>query len=771
MAKMLEKTISRIMNGARTPEGKVIAILLVVCLSLMTWNVGALSYAVNGEAAKAAEEKAAQVSEEKKQQALISAQENPPVESAKQTKDEAEQDQRLAEEKEEKAQKKKEAEKKRKAQEKAAESEATPSEPEVAESAEDNLLNQNAEQAAPASEESSNEQAAQGDAAEDNEAGSADQSSQAEVVQQADDSGQRDSAEGGPEGEAEAETEQTPSQQEETDENPSESESPLIVTTGEDDGSDEGEPMPACKFSARANGVAVKVSAPAGAFPKGTTMMVDSVAAAQVVDVVEDVIDGSAVAIKAISIGFIDAEGKRVDPKADVNVTLKAADIAAAAGNDERSTALVGVSADGGASLVDYGTKEKSPNAVFFEGRPASSYAIVVFERDKAEEPSEIEGDGDQEAANHLTYQYFLTDAQGNTFEYRVDGKSAKQTVKEGDVLVEPQTPSLGDYEEFSGWYVRGTSDAVQFGKVETIERNATIDVVGEINTVFYATLMNGRAGADAEWPVLTNVKATAEKGAAEAVAAVGVHSATSVNDDERFLGWTEDPAATDVQFPAGENLTLSDDTTLYPVFGKAYWLYFDENDGGAGGGARYTAPEYVGFDESPTRPADPQRAGYNFTGWYADAACTQTFDFTRAYNTKTTAYAGWKKASAAYTVIFWQQRVSDDKDAADADKTYDYKESAQRSSYTDEVVVPTDADLAKKYQGFHLNSAKTDSQATVAADGSTVLNVYYDRDLITMTFKGIGETGYTYTSTTSTSGTQYGYVNGEYVELSRTSQ
>ena len=39
---MTNKLADRIMEGARTPEGKVIAILLVLCLAFMCWNVGSL---------------------------------------------------------------------------------------------------------------------------------------------------------------------------------------------------------------------------------------------------------------------------------------------------------------------------------------------------------------------------------------------------------------------------------------------------------------------------------------------------------------------------------------------------------------------------------------------------------------------------------------------------------------------------------------------------------------------------------------------------------
>ena len=42
---MLEKTLNRIMEGAKTPEGKVIAILVTLSLALMTWNATSIKAA------------------------------------------------------------------------------------------------------------------------------------------------------------------------------------------------------------------------------------------------------------------------------------------------------------------------------------------------------------------------------------------------------------------------------------------------------------------------------------------------------------------------------------------------------------------------------------------------------------------------------------------------------------------------------------------------------------------------------------------------------
>lgn len=60
-------------------------------------------------------------------------------------------------------------------------------------------------------------------------------------------------------------------------------------------------------------------------------------------------------------------------------------------------------------------------------------------------------------------------------------------------------------------------------------------------------------------------------------------------------------------------------------------------------GGSDVAAQE-VAKGSSPVRPSDPEREGYVFVGWFADAACTQPFDFSAALASDATAYAGWKQ-------------------------------------------------------------------------------------------------------------------------------
>ena len=108
-------------------------------------------------------------------------------------------------------------------------------------------------------------------------------------------------------------------------------------------------------------------------------------------------------------------------------------------------------------------------------------------------------------------------------------------------------------------------------------------------------------------------------------------------------------------------------------------------------------------------------RPGYTFDGWYQDgkpvtqvnAAANLEAHWTAAKNTK-------------YTVIHWQENANDE--------NYSFKESETKTGTTDEETKAA----AKRYEGF---KAQTVEQQTIAGDGSTIVNVYYKRNVYTITF------------------------------------
>ena len=240
--------------------------------------------------------------------------------------------------------------------------------------------------------------------------------------------------------------------------------------------------------------------------------------------------------------------------------------------------------------------------------------------------------------------------------------------------------------------------------------------------------------------------------------------------------------------YQPGYSYEISSNITLAPLVEGGYWLVFDDNDlvdDGTGrmvsGGASYTSPAFYmnsSEEQQPTvQPEDPTWTGYAFGGWYEDEACTTPFEFGGLLTRNTTVHAKWIPSDSSYRVIVWKQKTTDSVNAADADKTYDYDFSdvIETGVKTGNLVYLNDSytkiygengtstDTDKQY--FTYNSEKSDAYIVVKADGSSVMNVYYDRKPMTINFYTWGR-GYTYTPTTAESGTQYGIYNDEYVEL-----
>ena len=128
-------------------------------------------------------------------------------------------------------------------------------------------------------------------------------------------------------------------------------------------------------------------------------------------------------------------------------------------------------------------------------------------------------------------------------------------------------------------------------------------------------------------------------------------------------------------------------------------------------------------------------KTGYTFGGWYTDEACTETnkvTEITKGSTGAVTLYAKWDaNTDTAYKVEHYQQNIDNDEYVlAEAD-------TENKTGTTDTDTVAT----AKDYAGF---TAKTIEQMKIAANGSTVVKIYYDRNTITLTLNLNGGEGKT---------------------------
>ena len=90
----------------------------------------------------------------------------------------------------------------------------------------------------------------------------------------------------------------------------------------------------------------------------------------------------------------------------------------------------------------------------------------------------------------------------------------------------------------------------------------------------------------------------------------------------------------------------VTKDMSFVAVFQKGtvnYTVSFNTNGGSAVKAATVKANTKV------TKPANPTKSGYKFTGWYIDKNCTEAWDFnTNIVRRNTTLYAGWEKVITA---------------------------------------------------------------------------------------------------------------------------
>ena len=195
------------------------------------------------------------------------------------------------------------------------------------------------------------------------------------------------------------------------------------------------------------------------------------------------------------------------------------------------------------------------------------------------------------------------------------------------------------------------------------------------------------------------------------------------VGADEKLTGWyfgeTRYETVSTADFLAGDTLTLT------ARVDKGHWIHFN-SDGGS-----YVAPQFVTGNTIP--PADPARPGFSFEGWYEESGKQFTFGSPLTSNITLTAH--WKSnTSTKYTVIHWQEKADESGWSLHETETKTGGTGAQTAA------------ASKSYPGF---TAQTITQQTINGDGSTIVNVYYKRNVYDVKFFTI----------------KYAWLSGKYVK------
>ena len=439
--------------------------------------------------------------------------------------------------------------------------------------------------------------------------------------------------------------------------------------------------MPEFHYNGVCNGIAVAIRAPEGVFPEGTKAVLaapsaESLAAAAAASG-QDASD-----LMGVDITFR-YDGKEIQPTSAVEVSFRAAEIA-----DADISNVYHVS-DGGA--VQKVAASKSGASLGFT---ADSFSTWIF-------PT---AGGAVAPASILDPETSIA-----TYVFTADGETVDtQYITSGDTLSEPAAPVKKGH-RFIGWYVGEIP--VTFGTVSTVSETAEIIVEARFEEVYYVFFHHPDGAVVATKEGIAGAKITTS----DVTFAVGA--------EESITGWYYSGSAV-------ESVTLSDSNVdLYAKVEKGFWVTYD-SDGGS-----YVAPEFYPAGETAALSAQPTKNGYSFEGWYdGDAIVTST-------TTSVSVKAKWKENSRAdYRVIYWQQKVTDDKNATNAQKTYAYVATETKTGRPGTTV--NASSITKSYAGFTKNTVNSKS-VTIAADGSTIMNVYYDRVLCTVKYYVWRQTGW----------------------------
>lgn len=285
-------------------------------------------------------------------------------------------------------------------------------------------------------------------------------------------------------------------------------------------------------------------------------------------------------------------------------------------------------------------------------------------------------------------------EANTHTYIFQAGGvEIGRQIIKHDESLKDPGVPSAPAGKRFVRW-----DPAVSFGMPVSVTQTQTITVQAIFETVYTVYFCyKGRTVATKE---LTDTQPSVSTG--DVLVPVGA--------DEKLTGWyfgeTRYERVSTADFPAG-----SDTLTLTAKVDKGHWIHFNS------AGGSYVAPQFVTGNTS--QPADPARPGFSFEGWYEESENRFTFGSPLTSNITLTAH--WKSnTSTKYTVIHWQEKADESGWSLHETETKPGGTGAQTAA------------AAKSYDGF---TAQTITQQTINGDGSTIVNVYYKRNVYAVKF------------------------------------
>ena len=157
----------------------------------------------------------------------------------------------------------------------------------------------------------------------------------------------------------------------------------------------------------------------------------------------------------------------------------------------------------------------------------------------------------------------------------------------------------------------------------------------------------------------------------------------------------------------------------------KSYAVYFQTD------GDTYIPAQSGQVGDAVAVPADPTRRGYAFAGWDTDGDGVADALPTTIPDHDVTAVAVWTPVQTKYTIKYWGELEG--KHGQYGIIAIDESHTALTESTLTDPAPKLDTSKGSKYQYY--TYAKEDQNVTIAGDGTSVLNVYYDWKPVHVTF------------------------------------
>ena len=355
-------------------------------------------------------------------------------------------------------------------------------------------------------------------------------------------------------------------------------------------------------------------------------------------------------------------------------------------------------------TIVNADGIEIQPNGIVnvsFENVAVGGEEVNVYHvTDDASTVTEVATNTQSFDANHFSI-YVITGEKKvelTTFNFVAEGNTVStQIVKTGDTLITPTAPDIAG-NAFVEWQENG-SKFDGFG-VQTITKTETRTITAKYEDALYVYFYN---------PEGTQIMRT------EKVADHDGHDYSHVSYDvdatHKLVGWAADQNGTD---DITKNIAVPEGSTsvnVYAIIKEGYWVTFD-SDGGSAIDSQFVFDKISLNDQ--TKPTKP---GYTFDGWYNG---TEKVENDATISSPMTLTAHWIPKQVSYTVIHWWENADDD--------GYSFHESENKTGLTGTEASAT----AKSYKGF---TAQSVTKKTIKGDGSTIVSVYYKRNMYDVKF------------------------------------